>query len=259
MCKFLSGVVTRSGDFFCDPEHTNSHEILIREAHLNDGEAGYFSGNLARFEFTPPNDLKTISDLSTWELRVDEGSIPEWWDAEKVRTYCERIVSPMLIKDARKTLIGGCWIFDGGKASLRELVRGRIAIAANGANLEGANLWSTNLVRANLVGANLAGANLAGTNLVRANLEGANLKGTNLVGANLEGANLKGTNLVGANLEGANLWSTNLKGANLAGANLAGANLVGANLWSTNLWGAQNVKLPAGWKISETGTVEKVI
>ena len=114
-----------------------------------------------------------------------------------------------------------------------------------GAYLAGAYLAGAYLDGADLAGADLAGAYLAGAYLVRANLVRANLAGANLVGANLVRANLVRANLVRANLDGADL-----AGADLAGADLAGANLVRAS-------GDAYTCLPAGWKVNDSGIVER--
>lgn len=158
MCHFVSGLLLKTGEIICEPEHTNSHEVLVRLAQAHDTETGLHHGYLCRWEFTPPADLATIEDLATWNLHVDEDTTPEWWDEEKVRTYCERKVAPMFIREPRDTVLGGIWILTGERASLKELVHGSIAVVAN---------------RAYLTRANLAGANLAGANLARADLDGA--------------------------------------------------------------------------------------
>ena len=170
MCKFVSGIVFKNGDIICEPEFTDSYELHIKMAGLT--KNAYASGveYLARFEFTPPEDLTKISDTSLWTLRVDEDVKPSWWDEEKVRNYCERKVNSMIIRDARGTVFGGCWIFDGKEASVKQIVRGRIFCAVNGADLSGANLSCANLYRADLFGANLYLADLSGANLSCANM-----------------------------------------------------------------------------------------
>jgi uncharacterized protein YjbI with pentapeptide repeats len=270
MCKFISGVSLRTGEIICEPSVTDSHEILLASRGVNDGEAAFFSGTLARWEFTPPSDLSTVADMATWSLRVDEKSTPEWFDAAAVRAYCERLVRSMIVDSKRGTLLGGCWICTGKDASASRVVNGRIAIVANDANLSRANLSRANLEgaylsRAYLEGANLSRANLSRAYLSRAYLEGANLSRANLEGANLEGANLEGANLEGANLSRANLSRANLAGAYLEGANLSRANLSRAYLSRANLYGANLeganldliVTLPDGWTRNESGIVVK--
>jgi len=192
MCNFLSGIALQNGDIVCEPEYTDSHEVLIRAASVSDNGRG----ELCRFEFLPP-EMVYIADLSKWRLHVDEESPPTWFDSDRVRAYCERRVSSMLVSTARGTLLGGCWIFSGEKASAKEVVRGRIFAIANGANL----------TRANLTGADLAGANLAGANLTGANLTGAYLHGANLTGADLTRAYLTRANLTGAKIAMPSGWT----------------------------------------------------
>ena len=193
MCKFVSGIILKTGEIICEPEFTDSHEELLKMAGIVENPYATGSEYFARFEFTPPEDLKTVSDLSTWKLKVDENVISSWFNNEPVLAYCERKVRSMIVTTARNVVFGGCWIFDGigGKEGrISKLVRGRIVMAVNGANLRGANLRGANLRGANLRGANLRGANLYGANLYGANLRGANLFGAYLTGANLSGANL---------------------------------------------------------------------
>ena len=111
MCKFLSAIVMRSGDILCDPINTDSHEDLLQAHNIRDTDIQ--SGRFARVEFTPPEDLTTIMDLSTWTLRVDEDSTPDWFDAVRVREDLSSRIQRMLITDHREFLLGGCWILAG--------------------------------------------------------------------------------------------------------------------------------------------------
>ena len=279
MCKFLSAVFLKSGEVLCDPEHTDSHKDLLAASNVNDGEASYCAGNICRVEFTPPRDFEKVSNLSLWTLCVDEKNKPGWFDKVKARENIEGRVRRMIVTDAQGTLIGGCWIFDGDKASLEKLVNGRVVGIANGAildhanldharldhaDLDGASLVDSNLVGANLVDASLVHANLDGARLVGASLDHADLDGASLVDANLVGANLAGASLdhadlvcaslVDARLDGASLVHANLDHANLDHANLVGANLDHANLDGADLDGARldhaiGLRLPPGWEL----------
>ena len=163
MCKFVSGIILKTGEIICEPEFTDSHEDLLKMAGIVENQYATGSEYFARFEFTPPEDLKTVSDLSTWKLKVDEEAIPSWYNAEPVLAYCERKVRSMIVTTARNVVFGGCWIFDGigGKeGKISKLVRGRIVMAVNGANLRSADLYGADLSGANLRSANLYGANL---------------------------------------------------------------------------------------------------
>ena len=263
MCKFVSGYVSKNGEIYCNPEVSDSHSEIAEFYNLRDNESNYYNNALAKFEMTPPADTKDWQDFSKWKVYADETETPDWFDAERIREYVSGILRPMFVTDSRQVLLNGCWIFDGEKASVKKVIRGKIVAVVNGAYLEGAilegaNLRGANLQGANLRGAYLEGANLEGANLGGANLQGANLQGANLQGANLQGADLKCANLYGANLQGADLYGANLKGANLQGADLKGANLYGANLQGAilegaNLKGASNVKLPDGWVINKDG------
>ena len=187
MCNPFSGYATRGGEIYCIPDKTHAHSIIAEVFELRDNDVAYYAQNLAKFEFTPPADTKLWRDLSKWDLKVDENETPEWFDAEKVRAHMERLVRPMFVTDKRNWLIGGCWIFDGDKASAKGVLGGTIIGVINGANLDGANLTGANLIGANLDGANLTGANLSGATLYGANLYGANLSGANLYGATIHG------------------------------------------------------------------------
>ena len=219
MCKFLSAVFLKSGAVLCAPEHTDSHEDLLAASNVNDGEASYFAGNICRVEFTPPEDFTKVSDLSLWQLHVDEKEKPDWFDEANARENLEGRVRRMIVTDARGTLLGGCWILEGVSASVSKLVHGRIAGIANGASLDGASL-------------------------IRASLDGASLDGARLDRASLDGASLNGASLDRARLNGASLDGASLDRARLNGASLDGASLNGASLDD-----AVGLRLPPGWKL----------
>ena len=235
MCHFFSFLGFKNGDHFHASEFTDSHEELILFRNVHDTESALMHQLFFRGEFTPPDDISTVSDLSTWKLRVDEYTVPEWYNEAKTREWCEAQVSKMFVKGNAGTVFGGCWILDGKDSRIEILRMGRIPIAVNGANLESANLYSANLRLANLESANLYSANLRQANLRQANLESANLYSANLESANLYSANLRLANLESANLYSANLRLANLESANLRLANLRRANLRRANLESANL------------------------
>src|ERR1019366_1980649 len=113
MCKFVSGIILKTGEIVCEPEFTDSHEDLLKMAGIVENQYATGSEYFARFEFTPPEDLKTVSDLSTWKLKVDEGVIACLYNAEPVLAYCERKVRSMIVTTARNVVFGGGWIFDG--------------------------------------------------------------------------------------------------------------------------------------------------
>ena len=177
MRNTFSFYATKTGEFYSLVEYTDEHSVIARVFGLRDTETAFYAENLAKAEFTPPEDTKLWQDLSKWGLKMDEIETPAWFDHEKARGYMERLIRPMFVTDARKWLVGGCWIFDGEKASAKGVMRGRIVGVINGACLAGANLAGANLAGANLAGANLDGACLAGAYLARANLARAYLAG----------------------------------------------------------------------------------
>ena len=291
MCNFLSAVFVRRNktlEILCDPEHTNSHSEIIAAAGLKDDESSYYRQHIAKCELIPPAGIKDVAKLSKWNFRVDESETPEWLDIDKARDMMERQVASMFIKTPKNVLLGGCYILTGKKAKLEKLVRGRIVMAVNGADLSRADLSRADLSRANLTGANLTGADLTGADLTGANLTDADLSRANLTGADLSradlsradlfgadlsranlfgadlsradltGADLSRANLFGADLSRANLSGANLTGANLSRANLTGANLTGANLSGANFTNAYGYTLPSGWKLDQYGEARKV-
>ena len=131
MCNFISGLFFRNGDIVSASEYTDSHEILKRAAKA--GRAS-LAGHLAemepvQWEYTPPDNLKLAGDLSKWVLKVDQKTVPAWWDEKTVREWCERRVESMFIREERGTLLGGCWICLGKKATINELIGGKLAIS----------------------------------------------------------------------------------------------------------------------------------
>ena len=114
MCKDLSLIFLKNYTILEDFEHTSSHEDLIDEHNLDDSPEAKYLEKFCRVEYTPPENLKDIEDLSKWNLKVDECEIPSWFDVDKARNLIENKVSSMFIKEDRKILLGGCWIILGG-------------------------------------------------------------------------------------------------------------------------------------------------
>jgi len=113
MCNFLSALVLRNGDIVADPEHTDSHEILIQSLGLQDTGNTIAGRSFVRVEFTPPEDISAIQDLSLWRLQIDEESAPDWVDSESIRAKLEDRVRGMFVSTNRPILLGGCWILTG--------------------------------------------------------------------------------------------------------------------------------------------------
>ena len=242
MCNFKSAIVTRDGTIFEYPE-TDSHEVIIAAHGFKDDGSPIASRSWVRVEFTPPSDIKEITDKSKWTLKVDEASAPDWWQEkrEDVRDDLWIRIKRMMVDDERKCLIGGAWILLAG-ARIHKMVGSRIIRVADGANLSRANLSRADLSRADLSRADLCGANLSRADLCGANLSRADLSRADLYGANLSRANLYGANLSRANLSEANLSRADLSRADLYGADLSGANLSEANRLSSD-------PVPGGWKL----------
>ena len=165
MCNFVSGYVTKDGRIFDGGGYTDSHSEIAAIHNLRDSDVAFYAQNLAKWECTPPVDTKLWSDFLEWEVRVDEEETPTWFDPEKVRAHVESLALPWFVRDARSVLLGGCWIFDGENAMVKQILRGRIVAVINGANLSRANLYGANLYDATLEGAKLSCANLEGAKL----------------------------------------------------------------------------------------------
>ena len=114
MCNDLSLIFLKNYTILEDFEHTSSHEDLIDKHNLDDSPEAKYLEKFCRVEYTPPENLKDIEDLSKWNLEVDECEIPSWFDVDKARNLIENKVSSMFIKEDRKILLGGCWIILGG-------------------------------------------------------------------------------------------------------------------------------------------------
>ena len=125
MCNFLSAIVMKNGDLITNPQFTDSHEDLLAANNIRDGLAQ--QGTFARIEFTPPEDLSTIQDLATWNLKVGEKVEPDWFDAPAVRAKLEDRVRRMFIDDEREFLLGGVYILLDG-AKIKKVKNSRIVM-----------------------------------------------------------------------------------------------------------------------------------
>ena len=182
MCNFMSGLFFRNGDIFCATEYTDSHEILKRAAGA--GRASMVTGELepVPWEYTPPDDLKLAGDLSKWTLKVDQETTPSWWDAEKVRAYCERRVEAMFIKEPRGMVLGGCWICLGNKATIVELIGGKLAIAV-GSSFEGSRFVDSRFVRSSFVDSYFVRSSFVDSRFVGSRFVGSSFEGSSFVGS----------------------------------------------------------------------------
>lgn len=133
MCNFLSAIVFQNGDIVCNPEYTDAHEDLILACKLRDDHLS--RGRFARVEFSPlGGGRKDITDLSTWQLILDEPCRPEWFDKKQVLSKLKRIVNRMIVSGHRRLLLGGCWILVG-KARINTAKNCRIIKMCDYANI----------------------------------------------------------------------------------------------------------------------------
>jgi hypothetical protein len=113
MCQFLSAIVTRQGNVYCNPL-TDSHEDLIEIFGIKDTKP---MQNFVRVEFTPETTTDMVN-VEKYKLRVDEPSTPNWFDnelREKTIDRLKAILNKMIITEDRKILIGDAFIIDHAK------------------------------------------------------------------------------------------------------------------------------------------------
>ncbi len=130
MCRFFSAIVLESGDILTS-EYTDRHELLMRVHGVRDGHAQ--RGRFARVELLPPDDHRTLLDVETWNIQLDETEAPEWWPARRddVQGAMRRMVERMIVREPRDLILGGCWVVSD--VAIGELAAGRIAILSGGA------------------------------------------------------------------------------------------------------------------------------
>ena len=135
MCKFLSAIVLQNGDVLCDPEHTDAHEELIAANNLRDGTTAALREHFVRVEFVPP-ETGDMSDMSLWQLKLDENAEPSWWagQKEKVREFLSGLVSAHVVRDYKKILLGGWWVLADG-AVVDRLVASKAALMLGSSNV----------------------------------------------------------------------------------------------------------------------------
>jgi hypothetical protein len=132
MCKWKSGIVTRSGEIYTH-WNTDSHEELITYFNLNDKGLDY----LVRVEYSP-EDIKDIADVSKYILKVDEGFIPAWFEEkrEHVESEMKQIVERSIKTSGEIELIlDGVYIL-GGESKVNKIKGGRILSICGSASVE---------------------------------------------------------------------------------------------------------------------------
>ncbi len=153
MCQFLSAIVSKNGEVYCDP-FIDSHEELIQRFGLRDDQS-QFINNIVRVEFTPKDD--DYFDIENYTLRIDEDSEPDWWASVKDSVHAnlkDRIQRMIIDKADNKVLCGGVYFVRDSKilwtrysrilvvkdATIHN-VRGNATIQCVGGNATIHNVW----------------------------------------------------------------------------------------------------------------------
>ena len=76
MCKPASMVLTREKVFWS--KTSDSHEDIVAEFNLCDDDV--HNVQIVRVEITPPDDTRFDALLETWQYRVDQDILPDWYD-----------------------------------------------------------------------------------------------------------------------------------------------------------------------------------
>ena len=107
MCKFYSAIVMKNGDILHDV-HLSSHEDIIDLFNLKDDS---IRDNFIRVEYTP-DETSDLPYIEKYKLRVDEGSIPDWFEEHKeyVEQRLRDIVTKRIITSDQKFLTGGLYV-----------------------------------------------------------------------------------------------------------------------------------------------------
>ncbi len=132
MCKFKSGIVTRSGEIYTH-WNTDSHEEIVSYYGLNDKGLDY----LVRVEYSP-EDLKDLADVSKYILRVDENSIPAWFEEQRERVENEmRHIIERMIKTGGDIdlILDGEYILSGN-SKIKKIKGGRILSISDNAQVK---------------------------------------------------------------------------------------------------------------------------
>ena len=122
MCQFLSAIVSKEGEIYCNP-FIDSHEELIQCFGLRDNPDAFIN-NIVRVEFTPKDD--DYFDVANYQLRIDENSTPDWWFnvQNKVREDLSARIKRMIIDKAEnKVLCGGVYFVRDSKILWTRYVR----------------------------------------------------------------------------------------------------------------------------------------
>lgn len=82
MCNFKSGVILKNRVVLA-PEGNESHSNLLESLGIEDSHMNA-SKTFVRAELTPKDDNRA-SDVSTWEYRVDQDIVPDWYEVDPER------------------------------------------------------------------------------------------------------------------------------------------------------------------------------
>jgi len=122
MCQFLSAVVSKNGEVYCNP-FIDSHEEIMQYFNLRD-DTSQFINNIVRVEFTPKDD--DYFDVENYQLRVGENSIPDWWAEQEISVrqhLIDRIKRMVVDKAENKVLCGGVYFVRDSKILWTKQVR----------------------------------------------------------------------------------------------------------------------------------------
>lgn len=86
MCKFKSGIITKSGITLA-PMYNDSHSALLESMGIIDNQVNAMK-MFVRAELVPPNNDKTI-DIKKWKYIVDQDVVPDWYEEDPKRYEAE--------------------------------------------------------------------------------------------------------------------------------------------------------------------------
>lgn len=86
MCKFKSGIITKSGITLA-PMYNDSHSMLLESMGIADTQVNAMRV-FVRAELIPPDNDKTI-DVKRWAYIVDQDVVPDWYEEDSKRYEME--------------------------------------------------------------------------------------------------------------------------------------------------------------------------
>ena len=88
MCK-LKSVIVLKDKVYC-PDH-DSHQKMLEELKIKDTTENAMR-RFVRCELSPKAGDNYASNISEWEIKVDQDILPDWWDANTYRPMVEDTV-----------------------------------------------------------------------------------------------------------------------------------------------------------------------